>query len=76
VDWRGLIRATTGVMPPAPDASPQSCPCASAPFPTTPSRLPDRSLRGAVPSGEQALRNPTYRGTSNRPVHYCTPEPV
>jgi hypothetical protein len=75
-DWRGLARATTEVMPPAPDASPQGCPCASAPFPAIPSRLPGRSLRGAVPPGERTLRSLPYRSTEGRPARRSAPELV
>jgi hypothetical protein len=39
-DWRGLIRATTEAVPPAPDFAPQGCPCIAPPFPELPSWLP------------------------------------
>jgi hypothetical protein len=61
-DWRGLIRATTEAVPPAPDFAPLGCPCFAPPFPERPNRLPGRSVRGAVPSREQALCSVPHRG--------------
>jgi len=60
-DWSGLIRATTEAVSPAPGLAPQGCPCIAPPVPKRSNRLPGRTIRGAMPFGEQALRSFPHR---------------
>jgi hypothetical protein len=61
-------------MPLAPDVSPQGCPCTSASFLAFPDRLPGRSIRRAMPPGEQALRSTPHRDAEHCPVRRSAPE--